>query len=57
MRLLCFAPVDSEWQEETGVITENQFLEVLTEQAREIAKNVLTLDPNAGTDLASDAMV
>lgn len=38
-------------------ISENELMEALTEQAREIAKNVLANNPEAGVDLAADAKV
>ena len=43
--------------EEPRQITEDEFMEVLTEQAREIAKAVLEQNPDAGVDLAQDAKV
>ena len=44
-------------QEVKSQMSENEFMEALTEQAREIAKAVLQGDDEAGTDLASDAKV
>ena len=44
-------------QEVKSQMSENEFMEALTEQAREIAKAVLQGDDAAGTDLASDAKV
>lgn len=44
-------------EETSSQISENGLLEALTEQAREIAKNVLSNNPDAGVDLAADAKV
>lgn len=38
-------------------VSENQFMEALTEQAREIAKAVLANNEEGTSDLASDAKV
>lgn len=44
-------------QDGRSQMSENEFMEALTEQAREIAKAVLAGDEAAGTDLAHDAKV
>ena len=47
----------AEVEEPPAEITEDQFMEVLTEQAREIAKVILEQNPESGVDLAMDAKV
>jgi len=57
-RLTVTSPdITADTSDTASQLSETEFLNVLTEQARVIAKNILETNPDAGTDLATDAKV